>query len=167
MNFWQAAAILAGCSIGVGVLLLLVVFLIRFRFPVRRQDTGEDLSHTLTVRDDSSDMVRQLEQAGDVIDKRIESHMAELRKLLAQVSAASQDLDAKIRHINSSEGLYHGSPGLLSDDKGEESTTANPQQAEVLRLSGQGVDAIEIARRTGMSMGEVELVLHLHASQSE
>ena len=40
----------------------------------------------------------------------------------------------------------------------------DPRRAEVLRLAEQGIDLVEIARRTGMDVGAVELVLNLQRS---
>jgi DNA-binding NarL/FixJ family response regulator len=143
------------------------VFLIRLRLRARRE-SAEEAAAPVNVREDAAELIRQLEQAGAAIDKKLESHLGELRGLLARVSAASADLDARMRLIEEPDGVYRGSGDTRpDDDAGRAAGRSSPRQTEVLRLGQQGIEPIEIARRTGMTVGEVELVLHLHAGRAE
>jgi len=190
MSFWQAAAILAGCSIGVGVLLLLVVFCLKFRrarqpgwtalgaSPNRdaarlnapqaagQRDKAEE--SPARVRQDAAALVRQLEEAAERIDRRIDARLGELSKLLAQAEAAAADLDGRLRHIHRPAPDTEGAPGgtYQHEEAGLPTGQAALRHAHVMSLKEQGLDALEISRRTGMNLGEVQLVLNLHAGGS-
>jgi len=165
MSVWQAAAILAGCSIGVGVLLLLVVFCLKLRMPAGGRDKAATRPVTNSARNDTADLARQIELAAEKIDRQIAARLGELRKLLAQAEAATSDLDARLMRIGRGwPGTYQaGGPGPDTGD--DPDGRVGDRHVEILRLHDQGMDPLEIARQTGENLGEVQLVLNLHASQ--
>ena len=64
------------------------------------------------------------------------------------------------------------SPPAAMSPKADSSPTASehpaiPVHTEIMRLMQQGLDAVEIARRVSMNVGEVELVQNLHSRRHD
>ena len=87
---------------------------------------------------------RELDTAGRRIDNQVELRMGELRRLLDQADLRI----AQLRCHDSSSPGPSGAGGAGSKDR-------------VLQLSRQGQGPEQIARQTGLDVGEVELILNL------
>ncbi len=64
-----------------------------------------------------------------------------------------------------------GAPAAISpqasSSPNESEHPAIPAHGEIMRLMQQGLDAVEIARRVSMNVGEVELVQNLHTRRND
>ena len=89
----------------------------------------------MTAEQSLPDVIRQLNELTD----RIETQWADSRE---QSAAADQPPQA--------------------DEAEPVRPPIESQTDEILRLSREGLDAVEIARRTGASVGEAELVMNLN-----
>ncbi len=80
--------------------------------------------------------------------------------------AHTDEFDRKMRELEDrlAENL-RAADRMLSNDESRlgfpDRTVCLPLSDEIIRLSGQGLDDIEIARRLDINVGEVELVLGL------
>ena len=101
--------------------------------------------------------IRRLDLIARRAQARVKAQVEELRRLLARA-----------------ERLTGGVPARASDA----APSAEPEEAplpaivqsqrdQVLRLSLQGLEPIDIARRMSMPIGEVELTLRLHQKEHE
>ncbi len=174
------AGLLAGCLIAGGIALLLVAMYVK-----RRSETGngppsrsERISGVdpLTTGENVRELIEELDRLAGRIDERIEQRMAQLEGLLANADAKIARVDAEILAANGRAegttgiaGSYEAVPAPGSSLRDAPPTPSagsadkmDPLYEEILRLSGQGLDPIEIARRVEMNVGEVELVLNLH-----
>lgn len=116
-------------------------------------DRSGDLSRRAQqARKDLADLMGQLELAGQKLESRVDSRLQELRKLLAEAAAKAAELESLTDSLPP-----HLSKRPIRAGKG--------RSDEVLSLCSQGLDAVEIARRTHMDVGEVELLLRLRRSQ--
>lgn len=86
--------------------------------------------------------------AGEELGLELETRANKLRQLLAEVDQRIEELRRLSSQTLSASGLAH--------------SALERQQAEVFRLSRQGLDGVEIARRLELDVGEVELMLNLH-----
>lgn len=151
MTVWHWAAMGAGALVACGVLLLGVYFLIRRRadamrtFQKGRLNAGEKMSR------DVRSMLEELEQLADRIDARLNGKIQHLSDLLNQ---AQGKID-RLEELSSRSARDEEDPERPHDPAGR----------EVLRLWGQGLDPVEIARRMEMDVGEVQLVLRLEKAQ--
>lgn len=80
--------------------------------------------------------------------------------------ARIDEFDRKMRELEDrlAENLKAADRMLLNDESRRsfpDRTICLPLSDEIIRLSGQGLDDIEIARRLDINVGEVELVLGL------
>jgi hypothetical protein len=93
-------------------------------------------------------LTERLERLAERVERDLSQQMREARDLLAETERRASE---------PREGSSGGSPGRYEPG-------AEPRRAEVIRLSRQGVDAVEIARRMDLEVGEVELMVHLQGS---
>jgi len=171
MSELEIAGILAGCLVGAGVFLLLIAVHLKIRIERFRRVRRAEESRELAVHADLRELVSRLHEASDGIERRVQVHIEELKRLLSET-------DAKIGHLRDE---ARGGGALASDGTPERSQGKPPQgepappeapgdrttgasYEEIFRLKGQGLDPIEIARRVNMNVGEVELVLSLYPS---
>jgi len=174
MTYWQQAGILAGCLIAAGVALLMVVVCLKNRQGAARRDRGVS-SDAEGIRADIRELTAELDALAGRIDKRIEQRLDELRRLVSEVDAKVAEAEAKLRGLDGPGGSYKAAPPAAADAEESPPTgrtrpkagaKISPQHQEVLALKAQGLNAVEIARRVAMNVGEVELVLNLHQSRS-
>ncbi len=79
--------------------------------------------------------------------QELQAGVGQLRQLLAEVDQRIEELRQLSAQAVTASGLAR--------------SALERQQAEVLRLSRQGLDGVEIARRLELDVGEVELMLNL------
>ena len=180
MNYGQLLGIAAGCLIAAGLILLLIVVYLRDRqerIKPRTQPETRDRSTSVLASsaEDVGRLMDQLNELASRIDRRIESRLEELRRLLAE--ADKRIAEARLgreRERTTSEGPQPAEPTGAQEAPASEASGQLPertaseavslQREKILSLKTQGLSAIEIARRMGMDVGEVELVLNLYLS---
>ena len=81
-------------------------------------------------------------------DEKVHKRLAELQQLLDQAE-------------NRIARLERARDGSADDTGGQGRPAAAHKADEITRLAGQGVEAVEIARRMNMDVGEVELMINL------
>jgi len=150
MTEWILVGTLAGCLIAAGVILLAVLLAWR-RWFTTSQSCRSDVS---------------LEQAEQLCEQ--------MRDLIVEMKTLSERLNSHPRPQDPSTvaGTGQYQPALQTKEASnniKQISTDVPQtlpekHREILRLRRQGLDALEIARRTEMDVGQVELILNLHAS---
>lgn len=97
------------------------------------------------------ELMDRLGELSTQIDKRVDVRLDELNRALSQAQERVARLEALLeQNTGRSKGVIR-----LGQGAGEE--------AEL--LSRQGLDAVEIARRMNVDVGEVELILNLQKSQ--
>lgn len=121
-----------------GVLLLAAAAVLRFTRK-RRQNRHPQSAQEL------ADLMEQLENLALRIEERIDRRLEEVRQECDRATC-------KIAELRSLGAPKADSPA----------PRAPARSAEALRLHRQGLSAVEIARQTGLDIGEVELVLNLH-----
>jgi uncharacterized protein (TIGR03382 family) len=142
-----------GAAIGAALALLSVLAVLRRR---RRADSSGPAGTGDLRR--LGRRIRQLERIARRTEERLNSRMDELRRLLAEA-----------------ERVTGGSPARAGG--GDAAGPADPpsaplpaflqsQRDQVLRLSLQGLEPLDIARRLDMPVGEVELTLKLHEQEA-
>ena len=89
------------------------------------------------------------------VDQRVDERLDKLEKLLAEA-------DRKISELNSALQTQPPAGGSENAESSEGIVGGNQPVAAVLRLSREGLDNLEIARRLGMEVGEVELTLNIY-----
>ncbi len=165
MNGLQLTGILAGCLIGAGVVLLLIVVRLKSYAKespsVNPADCSPDdaADERRQVHADVHELMGQLDALAGQIDERIELRLGELRQLMAEV-------DGKIAQGREAIDT-HEPPHQSGIPVESHRATIDPRHEEILHLKSQGLDTIEIARRTQMNVGEVELVLNLHPARGQ
>jgi hypothetical protein len=111
--------------------------------PARGHDAGP-LNHDIAA------LTEQLDQFARQVDRRVADRLETLQLLLAEVDAKISEL-RRLQVANAQEAGQVPPPG------GPEGRVAR-----ILRLHEEGLDGIEIARRLGVEIGEVELTLNLY-----
>jgi hypothetical protein len=168
--------LLAGGLIAAGIVLLLVAVYVRRRPSATDRPPPHD-GDAPNAGENVHELMEELDQLAGRIDQRIERRMAELKRLLAEADAEIARAEANIARANVRTGpkppaggsyeAVDAAPSISRNGPAEplaaRDERIDPRYEEILRLSGQGLDAIEIARRVEMNVGEVELVLNLHA----
>jgi len=150
VNEWQVVAIVAGCVSGIGVCLLLVATYFRSRSRAVSQIHDGHFSG-----DDIKDFADRMERLADELGRRGN----ELEGLLSEAQEAINTLRPELPTLRRQcESTVNGADQPSSP---EQADTIHSSHREVLRLKAQGLDEIEIARRTQMGVGEVQLVLNL------
>jgi hypothetical protein len=135
-----------GALIAAGLILLVVyLVLIRRRDVMRRLRKGQGEKQAAWNRD-VRNMLSELEQLASRIDRRLNQRMEKLTELICE---ADETIDRLQRRSND------------AADPDRPQGAHDPACRQVLALAGQGLDAIEIARRMEMDVGEVQLVLQL------
>ena len=86
-------------------------------------------------------------------DEKVHKRLTELQQQLDQAE-------------NRVARLERARDGLADDAVGEGRPAAAAKADEIARLAGQGVEAVEIARRMNMDVGEVELMINLQKCRS-
>ena len=94
-----------------------------------------------------ADAARRIAQAFQAAEQRLTERHGELSRLLAE---ADRQIAAAPRDAGTSES--------------DAFPPVHPRSAEIGRLAAQGVATVEIARRLGIDVGEVELVVNLARS---
>jgi DNA-binding NarL/FixJ family response regulator len=89
-----------------------------------------------------------VESLAKMLGEQLQARVGKLQHLLSEV-------DQRIEELQQLSGDALSASSLAR-------SALERQQAEVLRLSGQGLDGVEIARRLELDVGEVELMLNLH-----
>jgi hypothetical protein len=148
------AASFVACLSG---LICLLLFRALLRERAKRELTPADLR---ALESAAAEILEQLKQAADEAVAKVDSKIAELRALCYQIPAfpeegrtnAQQEQDAPFANSNS---VQDPTPGETP------STAVDETRARVFALADQGLDTAEIARQTGIGMGEVELLLDL------
>ncbi|MFP4354596.1 MAG: DUF6115 domain-containing protein [Phycisphaerae bacterium] len=149
MTILELAAVTASASLALGVLLLVLYLLLSRQG--RRQSVAEELRPAeKPSRSDVRRMMDELADLAEQIDVRMDSRIQQLQEAIGQA-------DARLRQLRQSQ-----EPPCRPDYQ----TVGDPAHGEILRLDRQGLDAVEIARRMEMDIGEVELVLNLNRDQS-
>ena len=149
MTDWQWLLLAALVLLNAAMILVAAVVL---RLYARRQGRAGGTAGTsergAQVGRDVEELIDQLDRLAADIDRRLEAREQRLRELLAEADeriAALRRLEAGPRSAGA------GPPG-------------GQRTEEILRLCRQQLDPVEIARRVGMDVGEVELVLNLSRS---
>ena len=102
------------------------------------------------ARRDAEELIAQLERLAADIDERLTERSRRVQDLLAEADARA----AELRRLCVDPAVLDG----LGPD-------ADPRRRDVLRLAADRVGPVEIARRTGLTVGEVELMIRLeHAA---
>ena len=147
MTAWHLAAIAAGVTLALGVLMLLLYAVLvrqartlRTEMPLARAEAS--------VRDDVRRLMDELTRRADQIDRQLNDRLQALQQ-------AMQQADEKLKRLESEPA---GGKYRPVDD---------PAHSEILRLRRQGLDLVEIARRVEMDVGEVELVVNLSQAASQ
>lgn len=150
MNPEHVPLVVAGAMfVAAGVLLAVVVVWHRRR--LRRLATGTRTGQATGADEPAG----TLDQAARRIESRVDAKIAELRRLLADADARI----AQLRHLIPPQARP-------ADSATPDASPLSRRQEEILRLHSQGMDAVRIARRMEMDIGEVHLVLNLHRQQS-
>ncbi len=130
------------------VLVLLWLFIRKKRCFTPRQSLSAD--QVEQTQRDLLEIKDELEQLVSRIDIQVEQRVRELKKLLARV-------DGKIELLRGMES----SAQLMTKEK------SGCDQSLIIKLSRQGLDSLEIARRMEMTVGEVELIINLQRGSKE
>ena len=105
------------------------------------------------AREDIDELMVRLEELSREICGQIDTRFAKLEHLL-------KEADEKLAALTPP-----ATDGSIQADEGSPPVPADPQHAEVHELGRQGLAVVDIARRTGKSAGEVELILSLERSR--
>jgi len=161
MSELQIAGLLAACGLAAGVLVMLVIVTVKHT-STRKPQAEDPAATAIAARGDLRQLMGELQALADQVDERIASRLTKLSSVLAETDATIADLQAKLRLLNG--GRHTDLP-----DKGPAGPDGRPssRHGDVMRLHGQGLDTVEIARRMRMSVGEVELVLNLQPARPE
>jgi len=166
MSFWLPVGIAAGVMVGLGAGLLVLMVHVQRRQARAARVEAKAASDARAVRANVRQLMDQLDGLATKIDQRIDARLIELRRVLAEVEttvAAAQEALELHDGPGPADTSSASEPGEGDSDAGPPSPTRpNPRRDEILRLRSQGLDAVEIARRVQMNVGEVELVLNLH-----
>ncbi|MFA7567847.1 MAG: hypothetical protein WCY01_12515 [Alkalispirochaeta sp.] len=163
-------------------LLLNLVFLLFFgwwlrRLVVRRLEPERILADLET---EVQAVIQELNNAGDQNVSLIEDRIASLRTLLQRTDIQIDELETRLKEVEEhrytalDEGGKDNSAGTRASAPEEEEqafvipfgrdarsdTEVDPRQ-QVLTLHGQGLSSDLIASRTGIAIGEVELIISL------
>ena len=144
-------------GIAVASLLALIAFAILTYVYVRSrpaQSSDEprpDQEQTRLKLDKAEELIDELGRLSDDVERRIDGSLSRLQDALARAEAAA----AQLRRERSA------APSDTPADAPSEGGADDGRTADIVRLASQGLDPVEIARRTGVNAGEVELVLNL------
>jgi len=142
MSHIQIALALACSFIASGLSLLAVaVYMHRVVVPELRWSrlAGKSTCH------DAADLLRRINELTGQTDQRLAKRMQELERLVERADGIIAE---------------HDSRG--GDDHPDQPHDVRARRGEVLRLCEEGLSTVEIARRTNVDVGEVELLANLH-----
>ena len=157
----------AGLAIGIlsiSTLVLLVVVLAQWRRAQTRR-TGRD----------TRDLMRQMERLAEDIDRRMGGALVDMQSATAQADEKIQTLrELSVQASPEAPAPDDEPPGQVEpvgDEAPEPAETPAPNHAgqvsrthqDVLALNGEGLSSAEIAERLERPVGEVDLILRLHA----
>jgi len=137
------------------VLVGLIIAVIMLRRQIRPAQTRQPVAND-KVLDQRAKLQRAMEQLqinimefGRDVESRLDTKIAVLTQLI-------RDADERIKRLEglSKSGRSHGPNDLP------------PLHKEVYRLADEGLDKLEIARRTSTTPGEVELILGLRKQRN-
>lgn len=132
------------------ILLLLVVMVAYFR-RMTASLAGGRAKHPKTEQ--LEDWVRESEIICDRLSKALEERKEIAHRLIAQ-------LDARIETLRSmTVGMDRDEGAIVSESAGED------QELQILKMLDGGKDLQEVARQTGLSIGEVQFILNLKRYQ--
>lgn len=134
-------------AISVAIVLYLLVRRLR-----RRPPTGPARQMSLGIRRLHAD-VAELRQRLDEMRAELAEKLPERMDALNNVCRDADERIAELRRLTDS-----------GEQDAQDAGCGENESPEILRLSRQGLDPVEIARRMKMPVGEVELVLRLHES---
>ena len=143
MTLYQLYALAAGVLVAVVILVLVLALAMR-----RRLSAGASSGR---ISREAIDLLKRLEQASRKIDAQAKAVSQQLRPLLEEAQEKIAQLQRRMDESDTREGFF---PPPLQR-----------QQDEIVRLSQSGMDALDIARRLELTVGEVELMLNLQKSQ--
>jgi len=101
---------------------------------------------------DLNELTGQLDALAKQLDGKVDQALRRLDEALAAVDAKTRQLLSAADAMDGDEQEERAAAGQLR---------APTRKMEILRLAGEGLDAVEIARRMKMNVGEVELLLGL------
>ena len=150
-------------------LILLALILRRSR---RRASNGPAAANgsVRRLQQDIRALTRQLGEAAEDLDRRMAERLTQLEELLSSAEARLGSPDSPRR--------AEGAPGATAppppaEAPEEHDTAAGPEDAPVptgperiRQLADQGLSSVQIARRIGRPVGEVELILSIHRAGS-
>lgn len=152
-TFGVREILLAGGALGIGAVLLLWGLMARKRdLPGHARDSAEKLAR---------DLIDELESRAERLDKLIERADATLTELRdaerrAAVLAAAPLPSPSRHHDRVVEPKPRDAHSIFTD----------PLHVEVCALAEQGIGPVDIARRTQLPTGQVELILNLRANRT-
>jgi len=148
MTFQEALpGLIAASFVASGVVLGLIVVVLRQRTRPRRIEGNQEEAASPDERmRDLEALADRLERLAARIERDLARQMQETRSLLTETERRT----ARLREL-----LDGHEPGSY------ESSEETRRKAEVVRLSRQGLDPVEIARRMRLDVGEVELLVRL------
>jgi hypothetical protein len=115
----------------------------------------DDADASRPLRDEVQQLCEQLREVAEQVDRHVDRRLGELRRLVRQADARIADLQRAA--AGDAYAPESPTPPAEADAAGESRT------ARVLAMAGQGLGPVEIARRLRMDVGQVELVVNLHA----
>lgn len=136
---------------------------------------------SVNITSPTSQFQAQLEQTGDLVIKRLEEKIIELEYLLEEANKKMISLDYKIQAADKILDKVHNekkdmsadlAKGNQAENRKKEITDLNidlyrdlPREDKgklIIEMSDLGYDITEIAQATGMSKGEIMLLLQLN-----
>ncbi|MFB3893191.1 MAG: hypothetical protein ACE15C_14335 [Phycisphaerae bacterium] len=158
MSEWEIVGICASMlTAAAAVVLGMLTFTRRRAADGRPGRPSGDSAGAGGISDDVRELMEQLERLAGQLDAKFDAKLDELRKALAEADVKI----AEIRELVERE-YRQDSPQL----RGKRTLKIGQALgAEVARLGRTGMDAVEIASRLKIDVGEVELFLSLDRSQ--
>ena len=115
---------------------------------------------------DAELMMEELNKFSDYIMNEVEKKKNEYQNIIQYAEAEIGKLNQKTGELLNSLNSIHKNTSFSKEEKSgdnlileEKSVPLNSKYSEVLRLSGEGMEETEIARRLCMGKGEVQLIL--------
>jgi hypothetical protein len=167
-HLWLAASVAAGFLIASGAALLIAVALFKKTFQMSRPASADPANRPPDhACRDIRELMDELDRCARRIDAKVETRMEQLNCLIEQADRTIASSRPESPAGNRVDGKY------IAAERDEANALAPPPKnghiradhAEILRLAGQGISAIDIARRKNMNVGEVELILNLHRTR--
>jgi len=162
----------------IGVLFLLVICFIFYKRDMLMQ------MFPMAMTSPANRLQEQLEQTADIVIMRLEEQITHLEKLLAEANEKIISLDNKIQAANKILNKENNNiKGPLNPLISSESTTKmavienemkatsianykemgrNDKRSSIIEMANLGYDVTEIAKNTGISKGEIMLLLQLN-----